>query len=697
MDARVAAAEVLDFAGRDPVRRRFHLDDDDLSRIAGWVSATSIRWGLDAAHRAPSKLERLEQNTWRSGLDRLLVGVAMAEEEQRLVGGVLPLDDVESGAIDVAGRLAELVDRLHAAVVALRGPMDVAGWASALADAARAMTDTSERDGWQVAQLQRLLDEMVAEATTDGVTSGAELHLAEVRALLGDRLRGRPTRANFRTGHLTVCTLVPMRSVPHRVVCLLGLDDGAFPRRSERDGDDLVAAEPFVGDGDGRSEDRQLLLDALLAATDCLVVAYSGHDERTNAPLPPAVPVGELLDVVDATVRVDGSHGRRARDRVVVHHPLQPFDPRNFVPGALVGGEPWSFDTVTLGGAVALAGEHPAVPPFLDGPLPPGSGTDVVELEDLVRFVQHPVKAFLRQRLGLSLGDFSEEVGEAIPIELDALQRWAVGDRYLAARLRGASVEACRAAERAGGDLPPGALADRALADVEATVECLFAEAVAGTGDCTEVDSVEVSVELDDGRLVVGTVPGVVGPVARSVIYSKVGPKHRLAAWVRFLAVCAGRPEDGLEVVTIGRARAGARGKRVTVSRLAPLACTTAEARSAARSHLQDLVAVYDRGMCEPLPVYCATSAAYAAAAIGKRDATARKAWESGFKFDGEDKELEHRLVLGGVVALDDLLADLPRAGEDGSGWDMAEATRFGRYARRLWSGLLAAEQLVDR
>ena len=137
---------------------------------------------------------------------------------------------------------------------------------------------------------------------------GVELALPEIRALLAERLQGRPTRANFRTGHLTICTLVPMRSVPHRVVCLLGLDDAAFPRKAPRDGDDLMLADPHVGDRDPRTEDRQMLLDALLAATDRLIVTYTGNDERTNAPRPPAVPVGELLDMVERTVA-----GRRAR------------------------------------------------------------------------------------------------------------------------------------------------------------------------------------------------------------------------------------------------------------------------------------------------------------------------------------------------------------------------------------------------
>ncbi len=118
-----------------------------------------------------------------------------------------------------------------------------------------------------------------------------------------------------------------MRSVPHRLVCLLGLDDGSFPRQPPRDGDNLLRADPRPGDRDPRTEDRQLLLDALLAAEEALIITYSGNDERTNAPLPPAVPVGELLDAIDATARVPQAPDARGRELVVIHHPLHGVRP----------------------------------------------------------------------------------------------------------------------------------------------------------------------------------------------------------------------------------------------------------------------------------------------------------------------------------------------------------------------------------
>ena len=126
-EERLTASQVIDFADREPVRRRFRLDDDALTRVEEWIADSGIRWGLDAGHRAPFKLEKLDSGTWRKGLDRLLLGVTMSEQDQRLFADVLPLDDVESGSIDLAGRFSELVERLGVAIDALSVLADRAG------------------------------------------------------------------------------------------------------------------------------------------------------------------------------------------------------------------------------------------------------------------------------------------------------------------------------------------------------------------------------------------------------------------------------------------------------------------------------------------------------------------------------------------------------------------------------------------
>ncbi len=466
-DGRVTASQVLDLAALAPVRRRFRLDDDDLERIRDWVAGSNVRWGLDAAHRAPYDLAAVPQNTWQAGLDRLLLGVTMAEDDLRWLGLALPLDDVDSTDVDLAGRLAELVDRLGTALDGLTGEQPLDAWLGALSGALDTLTAVGEADGWQLTQARRELADVAAGATG---RTGTRLRLGDVRSLLADRLQGRPTRAGFRTGNLTMCSMVPMRSVPHRVICLLGLDDGVFPRSAGVDGDDVLARDPLVGERDRRSEDRQLLLDAVLAAEEHLVILYTGADERTNAVRPPAVPLGELLDVVDASVR----------DRVVVRHPLQPFDPRNFTATG-PNPESFSFDRTALAGARAAARPRRAPDPFLadrlPAPPPAGAAADIAELGPLIRFLEHPVRGFLRQRLGVAVPEPGEELDDALHAELDGLQKWVIGDRWVADRLAGGSVDSCREAAWRRGELPPGRLGSEVLAEVIDKAEPLVAAA----------------------------------------------------------------------------------------------------------------------------------------------------------------------------------------------------------------------------
>jgi exodeoxyribonuclease V gamma subunit len=650
---RLTASEVLELAEREPVRRRFRLDDDSIARLQDWVRGSGVRWGLDADHRAPFKLGELAAGTWRFGLDRVLLGVTMTDEQQRQFAGVLPLDDVESGAIELAGRLAEYIARLQTAVDALGVEQPVPAWAEALGAAADALCAVPPLEGWQRSELGRLLDDVVREAASfDG-----RLTLEEVRALLADRLKGRPTRANFRTGHLTICTLMPMRSVPHRVVCLLGLDDGTFPRKAPRDGDDRMLDDPHVGERDARAEDRQLLLDALMAARDRLIVTYTGNDERTNVPRPPAVPVGELLDIV-------------GRD-VVRQHPLQPFDPRNFA-----GSAPWSFDRVTLDGARALTSPRSGPRPFLPGPLPERP-RGPVELDALVRFVERPVRAFLRQRLEISVGDYSQDVEDALPVQLDHLEQWEVGDRLLAAVMAGADGRAAIRAEIARGGLPPGQLGRPVIQEIWQGVNDIAGKARTLIGAAGEPGSVDVKVDVG-GRRVSGTVPGVRGTLLTTVTYSKVNPRHRLGAWVRLLALSAAGGE--YEALTVGRARSGAHHlATVTVARLPVLD------KAFAREQLEELLDLYDRGMREPLPLACRTSAAYVAGA------NPRAEWESD-RFPKEDREPEHELVFG-AMSYAELLEAPPAADER---WSIEETSRFGQYARRLWSGLMSVENVSD-
>jgi exodeoxyribonuclease V gamma subunit len=672
---RAGVSAVLDLAHLEPVRRRFRFREEDLQQLAEWARAAGIRWGFDAAHRAEFGLESYVANTWEFGLDRLLAGVAMSEDAGTWLDRTLPLDDVGSGDIDLVGRLAEFVDRLRVVTDALVGVHDLEHWLGALGEGIDALADVPVTEAWQRGQVQRILGDVRHAAGERGASA---LRLPDVRALVADRLEGRPTRANFRTGTLTVATLVPMRSVPHRVVCLLGLDDGVFPRGGISDGDDVLAREPLTGERDPRSEDRQLFLDAILAAVDTLVVTYTGAGEYSGQPRPPAVPLGELLDALDLTATAPSG---RVSEAVTVHHPLQPFDVRNLEPGALVPGKVFSFDAAALAGARAARGERVTVT-FLPGPLAPVEPDDV-SLEELLSFWRSPVRGFLRDRLDLALPREEDPLDDGLPVEIDNLALWGVGDRVLRDLLAGLDPATARQHEWRRGVLPPGFLGWRLLGDVLDKATPLAREALALR--TRPAQAVDVDVDLGDGRRLRGTVPQVYGDRLVPVSYSRLGPVHRLQSWLQLLALAASDEDRAWSAHTIGRPGNSRSRTPVGLSQLGPL-------DHRARSMLRDLVALRDAGLAEPLPLPLKASLGYARqrrthATIDEALVKAGYDWNDG-RFPGECSDPEQVRVWGPRASLPGL-AEPPRPGEEYDG----ETSRFGALAMRVWSPLLIAEQ----
>ncbi|TQF65804.1 exodeoxyribonuclease V subunit gamma [Rhodococcus spelaei] len=656
-DGRVTASQVLDLVATAPVRRRFRFDEDDVERIREWTTAAGARWGIGRRQRAAFGLDGFAQNTFAAALDRILLGTAADESDSAWLDLALPLDDVDSTDIDLAGRFAEFVDRLDVALRGLAGPQPVPAWSAGLARALDLLVDTVPADSWQLGQALR---EVAAAVEHAGEST---LRLPDVRAMLAARLAGRPTRANFRTGELTVCTMVPMRSVPHRVVILLGLDDEVFPRSAGVDGDNVLTRTPLLGERDPRSEDRQLLLDAIMSASEKLLLFYTGSDPVTGATRPPAIPLSELRDMVEAMVGPEGIGS------VVTRHPLQPFDARNFRPEV-----PRSFDLAALAGAKAAQHPVPADTRFLARPLaPPPMDTDV-DLADLIAFLVHPTRGFLRQRLGMTVPELDEDLADALDVELDPLARWDLGQRMLDARLSGTELADFRSAEWRRGTLPPFHLGETALGGVEQAVETLVA--VSRGVHTGPPETVDVDVDLGSGRRLTGTVGGVHGAVIARTSYSRLAPKHRLEAWAQLLAVAASAHADRGEwrAVTTGRGQFSRPAWRSTLT-----------APADALAQLQALVALRDRGLHAPLPVATGASAVYAERRAGGASVemaldAAAKEWGGDFG-DGKDRHIGY--VYGAAPALGALTAEAAAGDEE---------TRFGVEARQLWDPLLDAE-----
>jgi exodeoxyribonuclease V gamma subunit len=358
------------------------------------------------------------------------------------------------------------------------------------------------------------------------------------------------------------------------------------------------------------------------------VITYTGHDPRTNEVQQPAVPVSELLDVVDATFTVhdqrpDGSP-RTARDVLVTDHPLQPHSPRYFRDAT--DDEPpvpRAFDHRSLAAARAAAGPRSSAPPFFppERPLPVPTEDEldpqVVELNDLLRFLVHPVRHLLQRRVGISLGGDDRRLEDRDPTELDSLERWQLGQRLLERRLAGTAPANWREFTLACGTVPVGGLGEVALSGIEELVT-LLCDAVADVGERTTL-SVDVEVRLPAAageepprRRVVGAVE-LYGSHLLHVSVSELKPKHRVPLWPRLLAVTAAAPELEPAARLLGRAKTKAGYRDVL---LGPLRGAVDEhdertPAEAARDHLGALVDIYLRGHRHPVPLLPETSLAY--------------------------------------------------------------------------------------
>lgn len=677
VSGRCTASEMLEFLSLAPVRERFDFDDSALGTIDGWIAETNVRWGFDGEHRARWGIPaELTASSWRVAVDRVLMGVAVSDSDIALAPDDIAALGVEGSDIAVAGRFADVVARLAAIADDMTRPRRAAAWCDALSGASEQLFGVEFDQQFQLDQLWRIIAEIGDRAVVGYEPAAVELTLADVRRVLADRFEGAPRRPDFFRGGITISSLTPLRWLPFRVVCLLGFDEaGTSTGTGLVDGDDLAALAPRLGDRDPRSEVRQALLEAVLAAGDHFIVTRTGHNIRTNQEVPSAVALAELRDTLTETLSPESRPAYR--DQIETVHPRQPFDDRCFEPGALHRPGPWSFDAGALAGARARDERIDEYLPFMEVPLAPGPHDGhVITLTELRSFLDHPVKAFLRRRLRIHLLGEDSRRSDDLPTSLDPLERWAVADRVIAARLAGHTNASWERHERALGTLPAGGLGDTLVGEIEGVVDALLERAATLGVDPTRDDQYPVDIEMADGTRIVGVVEGrcaSAAPGPATVTYSRAQPKQHVRAWLDLVALVATDPKPSWRSVVVRRAE---KGDGLDVLDLIGRGDTSEARHSAALAALEVAVGCYQRGLCEPIPLFAKMSRKLAAGGAKSND------W-LGYKGSGEGHEEAHQLAFGSVD-LHELQA-VPARADDPPGSSRGRADRFAHY---LWDAI---------
>jgi len=637
-EGRFEADQVLGLLEVEPVRRRFGIAEADLPQIQDWVRGTSIRWGVDDESRASLDLPATREHTWRAGLDRLLLGYAMPAGGRRLFRGILPYDEVEGAASRVLGRLCTFAEALFAARDEWMRPRSVSAWADLFLGLLGRFLEADEDGEAHVAELRRATAALAAEAgraAFDNPVSPAVARSA-LQAALGEGWGG----GRFLAGRVTFCAMVPMRSVPFEVVCLIGLNDGSYPRSRRAPGFDLMSDDSRIGDRSRRDDDRYLFLEAILSARRTLYLSYVGQSNRDNATLPPSVLISELLEHVERGFTLEKERAP-LRDRLLTRHPLHAFSPRYFRGGAEASRFFSYSDEYCEASRVRRTQGGPE--PFLGRPLAvPSEEWRTVDLARLIRYFQQPTKYLLRERLRIHLEEGDGRLESREPFLLDGLTSYGLRQELLDLRLAGVSLDESREIARAGGRLPQGCVGEVCFAEASETVET-FAKRIEARRPASRFEPIPVDCGLGPIRLT-GRLTGVSPQGLLEYRPTTAKSKDWIGLWVRHLLLCSLRPPGAAcESRWLGEDEEIVLG---TVGDPLP--------------HLTTLAGIYWAGLSQPVPLFPEASFAYAerlqkGQSEGQALSAARTAW-NGSEFSPKTPEGQdpyHRLAFRGLDPLD--------------------------------------------
>ncbi|HEX2596001.1 MAG TPA: exodeoxyribonuclease V subunit gamma [Luteimonas sp.] len=679
--SRFGLHEILDLVASPPIAAGNGLDAAALERLSDWLEAAGARWAIDAPHRAAHGAPADGAFTWRFALDRLLLGHASGDAADIALpgGGVLApwpgLEGSALGALDVLLRLLRVLER-HARTLAEALPP--AQWRERLLALLEAVLPTAPDDGATVRTLERLrqlLDAFAESARQAGVESPVPAEV--VRAHFAAALAEADTRAPLLTGGVSFGRMVPMRLLPFRVICVLGLNDGDYPRRDPAGGLNRLVAElggaaRRHGDRSLRDDDRFLFLQLFAAASDVLYLSYLGRDARDGSAREPSMLVTELLEAAAA----QHADAASARGQLVVQHPLQPF-----APAAFGGGDArrYSYRAEWHPAAGHAGAVRRPLGPWCDAPLPRDADalTQELTLDELRRFLRDPAKAFLRERLAMRLPEDVATVEDIEPLlpAAGGLDGYALNQAVLHAALS-VDGDGLAARLRARGLLPSGPIAAAHL-DVLATQARQYAALFTAWRDEAEESSlaIDLSFDLDLGDVRLhGQVAGVYPHgVARLRVGTPNGPSviRNGLDWLALNASGHRLPLVGFHDTDDGPARIEQPGLDADTARAA----------------LRALLDLRAQGLTEPLPWGAYAGWCFFAA----RDAeagfdAARKRWEGQNGSWGEGRGDAFALTLRGRevfadAALTQRFADISRAvfvpltqGHPHDGADAAEA-----------------------
>ncbi len=639
-ESRFTAPDVMALLENQTILRRFGLAAEDVVFMRSGILEAGVRWGLDQEQRCEQGLADAQQHTWDFGLDRLLLGYLTGSLDEPWQG-IMPCSGTVSSMGSWLGGLADFIRALQE----LRRRMKARHLPDQWAEILGCLLDDflvgngDNQDG--VLILRRTIADFVEHCRLAGFAQ--KLSLPIIRHWFETRLSEPAGTQSFLAGRVTFCNMVPMRSVPFKVIWLLGMNDLDYPRTQRSPAFDLMAQQSRLGDRSRRDDDRYLFLEALLSARAQLALSWVGRDQQDNSSLPPSVVVAELRDYINRGWSAEKESGRETEkeqpvaDILTVEYPLQPFSRHCF------SGNPKtaSYASEWLPKPLPFPACSCA---FLQGPLPQPEPCQQVDLSRFVRFWNHPVRFFLEQRMGLRSRYAEEVLPEAEAFFLDHLQKYLLSQEIISTqRAEGEQIQHVALPlyrMQAAGNLPGGRFGHILYREMERNTAVLVDALEPITQE--RADPEEISLRVDD-ILLTGQLYSLYrsGRVTFRPASLKAGDVLKL--WIHHLVLLIQSPAT-VQPISVHAA-------------LDTTVCFQEVERP--EEELAALVRFFQQGGEEPLHFYPKTSYAWAKAkSEGAAWNAARRTWYSGF-YRGECDDPAYEIALRAQEPLGQRFAEL--------------------------------------
>jgi len=574
-ESRLSASAVMDFLEVPAIADKFDLDETDLSTLFHWIRESGIRWEVDGQSKSTHwGLPASDHNTWVFGLKRLLLGYAMQVDQSTVFKEIAPLEvnPSDSHLIGTLSRIIELLDSYRTRL----GQSHLANeWLSVISDLMADFFSAEGEDELTLDSIRASLAELVEQ--TEKTDFGTPISPRVFRHWLDKQLSAGGKTRGFVGGGITFATLVPMRSIPFEIVCLIGMTDKEFPREDKTPGFDLMSVEWRKGDRSKRNDDRYLFLEALISAGRYFYISFEGRSQKDNKVKPSSVLVSELSDYLQ----------RIYKKTFITNHPLQPFSPDYFLdqhPDLVSYQENWYQ---------ARKNEIQAAR-FVDIEIPEIRDNKLTELGQLTDFFRHPAKYYLRH-LGVYFEDNDDELEDTEPFDLDPLQRYKLADSALTAMIHGIPPETWQSQQRAMGTVMEGIPGENQLAREFEKANNVYDELRSCLSDKNSLKPSAISGKLTLGNdLLYGEVMGFEN---RYIDFrtGRQGKRHLLEAWVNHLFLNALGYDAATPLISTNK-------DKIVRQVLNPLS------KEDAATHIEALVELYYRGLSEPLPFLPETS-----------------------------------------------------------------------------------------